>query len=78
MGISGKIRVAITGNIGSGKTTFASFISRLGYPVILADDISKEILAEDPVVRREVIKDFGEQSFEGDKINKKFIADKIF
>jgi dephospho-CoA kinase len=73
-----KIRVAVTGNIGSGKSTFTKFLFEAGYPVILADDISKEILAADPEVREEVIKQFGAESYQGNKINKKYIADKIF
>jgi dephospho-CoA kinase len=73
-----KIKVAITGNIGSGKSTFTKFLFEAGYPVVLADDISKEILAGDPEVRAKVIKEFGAQSFQGSKINKKYIADNIF
>jgi dephospho-CoA kinase len=73
-----QIRVAITGNIGSGKSTFTKFLFEAGYPVILADDISKEILAGDYEVREEVVKEFGAQSFLGNKINKKYLADNIF
>ena len=73
-----KIKVAITGNIGSGKSTFTKFLFEDGFPVILADDISKEILAGDPEVREEVLIEFGAQSFLGNKINKKYLADKIF
>jgi len=73
-----KITVAITGNIGSGKSTFTKFLFEAGYPVILADDISKEILAGDPEVRVEILNEFGAQSFLGNKINKKYLADKIF
>lgn len=73
-----KIRVAITGNIGSGKSTFTKFLFEAGYPIILADDISKEILASDPEVKKEVVNEFGAQSFQGNKINNKYIADNIF
>lgn len=73
-----KIKVAITGNIGSGKSTFTKFLFEAGYPVILADDISKEILAGDPEVKVQVIKEFGVESFQGNKLNKKYIADRIF
>ena len=72
------IKVAITGNIGSGKSTFTKFLFEEGYPIILADDISKEILACDPEVRKEVVNEFGAESFLGHKINKKYLADKIF
>lgn len=73
-----KIKVAITGNIGSGKSTFTKFLFEAGYPVILADDISKEILAGDPEVKVQVINEFGAESFQGNKINKKYIADRVF
>ena len=73
-----KIKVAVTGNIGSGKSTFTKFLFEAGYPVILADDISKEILAGDPEVRKEVVNEFGAESFLGNKINKRYIADNIF
>jgi len=72
------IKIAITGNIGSGKSTFTKFLFEEGYPIILADDISKEILACDPEVRKEVVNEFGAESFLGPKINKKYLADKIF
>lgn len=78
MSRSKKIRVAITGNIGSGKSTFAKFISALGFPVILADDISKEILANDSEVRSEIIENFGAESFQGKKVNNSYLAELVF
>ncbi len=73
-----KIKVAITGNIGSGKSTFTKFLFEAGYPVILADDISKEILGSDVEVRSEIINNFGAQSFQGKKANNKFLANLVF
>jgi len=78
MAKSKRIRVAITGNIGSGKSSFAKFLTEFEYPVILADEISKEILANDPEVRAEIIKSFGAQSSRGKKVNKSFLADQVF
>jgi dephospho-CoA kinase len=78
MAKSGKLLVAITGSIGSGKSTFASFLTEQGYIVLSADDISKEILARDPDVKKQIIREFGKESFDGNAINKKFLADKIF
>ena len=75
---SKKLRVAITGNIGSGKSVFTKLLFEAGYPIILADDISKKILASDSDVRTEVIRELGAQAFNGNKINIKFIAEKIF
>jgi dephospho-CoA kinase len=73
-----KFKIAITGSIGSGKSTFAGFINEKGYAVIKADDISKEILAEDQDVRLKVIRIFGEESFLGNEINRKYLAEKVF
>ena len=73
-----KFKIAVTGGIGSGKSTFCNFLAEKGYPVIKADDISKQILAEDKDVKEKVIKKFGKESFINDQINKKFLADKIF
>jgi len=73
-----KLKVAVTGSIGSGKSTFCDFIAEKGYPVIKADDISKQILAEDKNVKEKVIKKFGDESFINNQINKKFLAEKIF
>ena len=78
MSRSKKIRVAITGNIGSGKSSFAKFISALGYPVILADDISKEIITDDSEVRSEITYNFGAQSFLGKRVNINYLAEQVF
>ncbi len=45
------MKIAITGNIGSGKSTFARFAEEAGLPVLRADDISKSILDNDEKVR---------------------------
>lgn len=75
---SKKLKVAITGNIGSGKSTFSKFISEMGYSVLYADDISKEFLANDPVVRSIVIENFGAGAFTDGDINNKYLADVVF
>ena len=73
-----KLLIAITGGIGSGKTTFANFLAEQSHPVIFADDISKELLANDPDVKNEIVSEFGAKAYQGKKINKKLLADNIF
>jgi dephospho-CoA kinase len=72
------MKIAITGNIGSGKSTFSGFAAEAGFPVLMADEISKNILDNDEKVRSLVIKTFGAESFIKDNPNKKFLAEKIF
>ena len=44
--------VAITGGIGSGKSTFSEFLREKDYPVIFADDLSKELLKNSKDVKK--------------------------
>ena len=73
-----KISVGITGSIGSGKSEFTRIAEQSGFPVLRADDISKEILDNNPDVRKQVIKKFGKESFLNDKPNKKYLAQIVF
>lgn len=72
------IKIAITGGIGSGKSTFANYVASKGYAVINADDISKDILSFDEKIKKKIIKEFGNDSYKDGKLNKKFIASRVF
>ena len=72
------MKIAITGNIGSGKSSFSNFAEKRGFSVLKADDISKQILSNDTEVRKEIIKAFGEQSFKNNKPDVKYLAEKVF
>ncbi|MCF8232120.1 MAG: dephospho-CoA kinase [Bacteroidales bacterium] len=71
------IRIGLTGNIGSGKSTVAQVFSVLGVPVYHADYESKKFLV-DPQVKDEVRKVFGEHVFVNDQIDRKALADVVF
>ena len=73
-----KIKIAITGSIGSGKSAFADFIREAGYTVISADNISKEILAANADVKEQVVKFFGKEAFNGNEINRRYLAERVF
>lgn len=72
------MKIAITGNIGSGKSTFTKFAEDAKFPVLRADDISKEILSKDKKVRALVVKEFGDKSFNDGKPNKDFLSKEVF
>ena len=73
-----KLKIAVTGNIGSGKSSFSKFIEEEGFKVIYADELSKDILSKDTSVKQKVIQKFGKESYLNGKLNKKFLAEKVF
>ena len=72
------LKIAVTGGIGSGKSTFCNYLSSKGFPLLKADDISKEILENDGDVKKKIINAFGEESFKEGKPNKEYLAEKVF
>lgn len=69
-------KVAITGGIGSGKSTVAKLISARGYSVLSCDDIARE-LPEEPSVRTEIVRAFGEDVY-GERLNRSKLASVVF
>jgi len=72
------LKVGITGGMGSGKTTVAHIFETLGIPVYYADDAAKRIMNEDPSLREEIIRIFGDESYNGEGLNRGYIASKVF
>lgn len=73
-----KLKVAVTGNIGSGKSSFCKYLEEMNCSVIKADEIAKDLLANNEKVKKEIIKHFGNSAYNGKEINKKYLADKVF
>ena len=73
-----KIKVAITGGIGSGKSFVANLFNKAGYNVISADDIAKQILSNDEIVKEKIKKEFGPQAYSNGKPNIEFLSGKVF
>ncbi len=73
-----KLKVAVTGNIGSGKSSFCRFLEEQNYSVIKADEIAKEVMLNDKWVKAEIIKNFGSNAYDGNNLNKKYLSEKIF
>lgn len=69
--------IGLTGRIGSGKSTAAEFFKELGYQIISADIIAKEILQESEVID-ELVLAFGKQIKDGEKINSTSLAKQAF
>jgi len=73
------LKIGITGNIGSGKTTVSKIFEVLGVPVFYADDEAKRVMVNDAILIAELKQAFGAQSyFEDGTLNRKHIAGIVF
>lgn len=68
--------VAITGGIGSGKTTVLQMIASLGGNIINADEINKQLLSQEFYIEK--IREAFPDAIEGGIINKEKLAKKVF
>lgn len=76
--MSEKIKIGLTGGIGSGKSTVADFLRKKGIKVFDADRLAKELMTSDEELKRELIKEFGEETFSGGELNREYLANTIF
>ena len=71
-------KVAITGIIGSGKSTAASLFKKLGIPVFVADESAKNLMQNDNNVITKLVNYFGDIAYLNGKLNKSYISERIF
>lgn len=72
------LHIGITGGIGSGKSTVARIFEVLGIPVYYSDSAAKRLMNEDPQLKEDLIKHFGEKTFEGGQLNRSHLASIVF
>lgn len=70
--------VGLTGGIGSGKTTVANLFSEFGVPIYIADVEAKKLTNSSLVIRRKIIELLGKSAYSDGRLNRKYVADKIF
>ena len=72
------LRVAITGNIGSGKSYVCSFFKLLGIPVFDSDAEAKR-LYDRPEIREAMVQRFGINLYLADgSLNRRWLANRLF
>ncbi len=73
------LKIGITGNIGSGKTTVSKVFEVLGIPCFYADDAAKTVMTTDEILIKGIKSTFGETSYFNDgTLNRKHIAGIVF
>ena len=70
--------IGITGGIGAGKSTVSTICKHLGFKVYNSDQRAKEIVSEDPIIKKKLISFFGNNIYKNGVLDRKFLSDKIF
>lgn len=69
------LKIGLTGNMGSGKTTVSKIFEILGVPVFYADDEAKKVMVTDPVLVQNIKSAFGTNAyFDDGALNRKHIS----
>ncbi len=71
-------KIAITGNIGSGKSSCCEILALFGFPIYYADERAKFLMSNDAELKRKISNEFGSKSYSGNKLNTKYLAKKVF
>lgn len=70
--------IGITGGIGSGKSTIAAELHRMGYAVYDTDREAKRLIVHDAEVRRQLTQLLGDDIYEGDTYLTRVVAERVF
>lgn len=69
---------ALTGGIGSGKSTVLAMFNKMGIPTFSADDSAKHAMQYNPDVKAKIIAIFGDAAYKGDTPNRALLAEQVF
>jgi dephospho-CoA kinase len=72
------LKVGLTGGIGSGKSTVAKIFEVLGIPVYYADTEAKRIMNQDPQLKADIIKHFGQDAYIENELNRPYLSSIVF
>jgi dephospho-CoA kinase len=73
-----KLKVAVTGGIGSGKSSLCNVFKNHGYAILSSDLTAKEIMIHNAEVKKQIIKCFGKESYISDKLNIQHLSKEVF
>jgi len=71
--------IGLTGGIGAGKTTVAKVFKALGIPVFNADEIAKELMQTNPVIKAQLLTTFGDKVYLANgALDRTYLANIVF
>jgi dephospho-CoA kinase len=72
------LRIALTGGIGSGKTTVAQIFEVLSVPVYYADRAAKFLMNTDELLKKQIIAAFGPDVYKDGKLDRSLLGKLVF
>ena len=73
------LRLAITGNIGSGKSVVSRMLAIMGVPVYDCDSRAKALMHSDKVIKEGLLRMFGSECYCSDgSLNREWLAARLF
>ncbi|MDP1726719.1 MAG: dephospho-CoA kinase [Bacteroidota bacterium] len=72
------LKIGITGNIGSGKSTVVKIFAQLGIPVYDSDSRAKILMAENHKLVHEIQLLLGTEAYTSGVLNRAFVSQKVF
>lgn len=72
------LRIGLSGGIGSGKSTVAGILAKMGYPVFYSDQEAKRLYNENPLLKKQLVALFGPAIYRDGQLNKAFLAQQLF
>jgi dephospho-CoA kinase len=72
------VQLAVTGNMGCGKTTICEMLISQGIPVYFSDNRAKRLMSQDQSLIQQIQKRFGNESYQSGLLNRKWLAERVF
>ncbi|MEC8637609.1 MAG: dephospho-CoA kinase [Bacteroidota bacterium] len=72
------VQIAVTGNMGCGKTTICQLMENEGVPVYYSDSRAKQLMNQNGSLMDSIKERFGEESYHDGLLNRKWIASIVF
>ena len=72
------VQIAVTGNIGCGKTTICQMMENEGVPVYYSDFHAKQLMNQNESLMDSIKERFGKESYYDGMLNRKWIASIVF
>ena len=72
------VQIAVTGNIGCGKTTICQMMENEGVPVYYSDVHAKQLMNQNESLMDSIKERFGKESYYDGMLNRKWIASIVF